>query len=156
MNDELRTLYEQDQADRREKLPADLGKRDAERRQRVEELIEAGALQAAVDYYHAAMVFQHGGTPEYSWQAHELAKQAVEMSYEQARWLTAAAYDRWLMQQGRPQKYGTQYIPHGTCWKLWPIDPTTTDIERAEWNVPTLEETMQHVADLCANPPQQL
>lgn len=156
MNFELETLYQRDQTDRRDPLPANLWERDTARRKRVEELIAAGTLQAPIDYYHAAMVFQHGGTPEYSWQAHELAKQAVEMGYEQARWLTAAAYDRWLMQQGKPQKYGTQYIPHGTCWKLWPTDPTTTDAERAEWNVPTLEETMQHVADLCARPPHQL
>ncbi len=26
-----------------------------------------------------------------------------------ARWLAAAVYDRWLIYQGRPQKYGTQF-----------------------------------------------
>jgi|SRR5579884_1023421 hypothetical protein len=146
MNSELQTLYEQDQADRQFSLPADLGKRDSARRRRVEELIDAGELQTPEDYYHAAMVFQHGGTVEYAWRAYELAKRAAEMGY-----------DRWLMRQGKPQKYGTQYIADGPCWKLWPVDTTTTDAERAEWHVPPLAEAQQRAIELTRKrPPQQL
>jgi transposase len=66
-------------------------------------------LQAPEDYFHAAMVFQHGETLDDFWRAHELAKRGAELGHPNCRWLTAAAYDRWLMNQGKPQKYGTQY-----------------------------------------------
>ncbi|MBO0777659.1 MAG: hypothetical protein J2P37_02420 [Ktedonobacteraceae bacterium] len=67
-------------------------------------------MQAGEDYFHAAMIFQHGERLEDYWQAHELAKQAVAQGYRPAAcWFVAASYDRWLMHQGKPQKYGTQY-----------------------------------------------
>jgi glycine oxidase len=34
------------------------------------------------------------------------------------------------MYQGKPQKYGTQFVPDGKRWRLWDVDPTTTDAER--------------------------
>jgi hypothetical protein len=52
--------------------------------------------------------------------------------------MAAAAYDRWLMYQGKPQKYGTQYVSDGKRQRLWDVEPSTTDLERAEWDVPAL------------------
>jgi hypothetical protein len=158
MNEELRSLFAQDQADRTEhRAPDDLKQRDRVRRRRVEDLIAGGALQTPEDYYHAAIIFQHAnpvvnvilGSDQRStsiqadedslrcyWRAHELASRAAELGYTRARWLAAAAFDRWLMFQGKPQKYGTQF------WqgKLWDVDPTTTDAERSAWNVRPLAE----------------
>jgi hypothetical protein len=94
------------------------------------------------------MVFQHGTTVDDYWQAHELALKAAEMGYRKARWLAAAAYDRWLMHQGQPQKYGTQYRAEAGAWTLWKVDPSTTDEERARWDVPTLEEAKRRAATL--------
>ena len=51
------------------------------------------------------------------------------MGYQPARWLAAAALDRWLMIAGLPQKYGTQFRQVGTSYELWMVDPTTTDDE---------------------------
>ena len=150
MNDELREIYEQDQADRRgvTVLPPSIKERDEARRLRVEAMLAEGMVQTPEDFFHAAMVFQHGGNGETVWKAYELAKIASEMGYERARWLTAAAYDRWLLYQGKPQKYGTQYTRGGRCWKLWTVDPATTDEERAEWNVPSLEQALQRASDM--------
>jgi hypothetical protein len=149
MNQELRALYVDDQADRsRDAPPPDLVARDAARRVRVEELIDSGALETADDYYHAAMVFQHGGSLEHAWQAHLLARTAAELGsrgspqWYHARWLAAAAYDSWLMHQGKPQKYGTQYQARDGEWELYQVDPTTSDGERAEWGVPPLHEAI--------------
>jgi hypothetical protein len=155
MNDELRTMFEQDQADRQGELHPDIGKRDDARRARVEELIAADALQTPEDYFHAAMVFQHGQRLEHFWRAHELALKAAELGHLQpARWLAAAAYDRWLMHQGKPQKYGTQYRSDGARWKLWDVDPATTDAERAAWDVPSLAEALALAEELTRdNPP---
>jgi len=154
MNKELRQLYEQDQADRLDTqnlTRAQIGgivQRDRERRERVEELIAHEALQAPEDYFHEAMVFQHGETLEHYWQAHELAKKGVELGHPTCRWLAAAAYDRWLMRQGKPQKYGTQYILKDEQWALYELDPATTDAQRAEWNVPPLAQVLQRVEEM--------
>jgi hypothetical protein len=143
MNQELRALFEADQAEREVHPDYDtpaywqLRQRDAARRQRVSELLAQGHLTAPDDYFHAALLCQHGETLEEIWQAHELARKAAEMGATQSMgdkdslWLAAAALDRWLMYQGKPQKYGTQFVPDGKGYRLWGVDPTTSDVERA-------------------------
>ncbi len=156
MNTELQAFYEQDQADRsvffeqldHEQLQQVL-QRDRARRQRVEELVRSEALQAREDYFHAAMVFQHGETLDDFWRAHEMAKRGAELGHPNCHWLMAAAYDRWLMNQGKPQKYGTQYTSRDDePYRLWDVDPTTTDEERAAWNVPPLAEALRQAEEL--------
>lgn len=151
MNKELQLLYQQDQADRfriQRLMPEQLVQRDRKRLQRVEYLRASEALQVPEDYFHAAMILQHGETLEHYWQAYELAKRGSELGYPPCRWLVAAAYDRWLMKQGKPQMYGTQYILKEGQWTLYEIDPTTTDAQRAEWNVPPLAQALQRVEEM--------
>jgi hypothetical protein len=157
VNDELRALYRQDQADRRHGLPSDIEARDERRRRRVEELVAADALRTAEDWFHAAMVFQHGSRREHYRRAHELARRAADLGDRRATWLAAAAYDRWLMVAGLPQKYGTQYRADGDRWVLWEVDPTTTDQERAAWDVPPLAEARRQAEDMSRRfPPGQV
>ena len=154
-SEELRALFEADQADRlREDFPDDLIQRDLARRQRVRELLAIGAAETADDLFHAAMVFQHGDRLDDWWQAHELALRAAESGHPQGRWLAAAAYDRWLMGQGRPQKYGTQYQAIAGRWGLYEVDPATTDEERALWDVPPLAEARRRAEAMAENPPK--
>jgi len=149
VNSELRRIFEEDQRDRTQRpLPESLAERDADRRERVHALIDAGGLVEPADYYHAAMVFQHGVELADYWQARELALKAADMGYRQARWLAAAAYDRWLLTQGRPQKYGTQYRAVAGKWVLWDVDPESTDEERSRWDVPPLAEAKRQAIDL--------
>jgi TPR repeat protein len=149
MNQELRELYEQDQAERQGPISPDLMERDRKRRQRVEELLDSGSVVSAEDYFHAAMVFQHGEKVEDYWKAYELARRAAEQGHTTGRWLAAAAYDRWLMKQGKPQKYGTQYTSRDDGpFILWDVDPSTTDEERAEWNVPPLAEAIRRAEEI--------
>ena len=149
MNHELRGIFEADQRDRTLRpLPVSLAERDADRRERVDALIDAGGLVEPADYYHAAMVFQHGVELTDYWRARELALKAADMGYRQARWLAAAAYDRWLMNQGKPQKYGTQYRAIAGKWALSDVDPETTDEERSRWDVPPLAEAKRRATDL--------
>jgi hypothetical protein len=155
MNEELQALYEQDQADRqafeqldRKQLQQVL-KRDRERRQRVEVLLRSEMIQAPEDFFQAAMIFQHGEKLEHFLKAHELASKGAELGHPNCRWLSAAAHDRWLMNQGKPQKYGTQYTARDNePYRLWDVDPTTTDEERAIWNVPPLAEAIQQAERL--------
>src|SRR5436190_5616218 len=150
-NPELSAIFTADQADRQQRLAfEDLHARDAERRQRVEVLLGSGLAPTAEDLFHAAMVFQHGGSPAAYERAHELAEEAVRMGHERARWLAAASLDRWLMSTGRPQKYGTQYRALNGVWVLHEVDPATTDDERAEWSVPGLQVAVDRAAAMNA------
>ncbi len=158
MNEEIQALFQADQADRQadRPLPPDLTERDRARRETLEGLIAAGALQTTEDYFHAALIFQHGEHLNDYWRARELAIQAAERGSRPGRWLAAAAYDRWLMRQGKPQKYGTQYVASGGCWMLWELDSATTDEERAAWNVPALAEARRRAEEMTQqDPPPQ-
>lgn len=149
MNPELLSLYEDDRRERLSQPKANTPEygamcaRDAARRTRVMEVAAAGGLAAAEDYYHAAWVMNHGDTPDEAASAHAFALRASELGYRPARWLAAAGYDRWQMYQGRPQKYGTNYVYDGRRDRLWDMDPGTTDEERAAWDVPPLAEQLR-------------
>lgn len=163
MNTELRDLYLQDHADRTsERPPQDRAPRDAARLARVAQLIDEGAVQTADDHLHAALVLQHGPAPDHAWRAHELAKTAADLGapgaeqWYHARSLAAAAYDRWLVQQGRPQKYGTQFQARDGRWELCDVDPATSDAERAEWGVAPLHEALARAEERTALDPPRL
>lgn len=155
-NAELRRMYEEDQADRSQ--PHDqmnweeISERDRQHRERVTEMLEAGLVKTANDHWHAAMIFQHGGTPEDAKKAHELAKKATELNPEHrnARWLSAAAWDRYKMYLGEPQWYGTQFRRgEDGIWYLYDVDENAvTDEERKAMGVPTLEESRQQAAEM--------
>lgn len=159
MNNDLHLMFE---ADKREHsnvpeygTPAykAMRERDRQRRLQVAQIIAAGDAQTAEDYYHAARIYQHGDIPEDAWNAYTLARQAADLGHQLARWLSAAAYDRWLMYEGKPQKYGTQYVSDGIRQRLWDVDPTTTDAERAVWDVPPLAEQLFKAEEATRNHP---
>ena len=149
MNEETRNLYAADRQDHAKTLKVNtpaykaIRARDLARRQRVMELVAANALESAEDYYHAAQIMNHGDRPDDARQAYLLALRAVELGHRPARWLAAATYDRWQMYEGKPQKYGTNYIFDGQKDRLWNVDPRTTDEERAAWDVPPLKEQLR-------------
>lgn len=157
-NAELTRLYEEDQADRaggpnNEKTDwAAVSARDTARQERVHQIVAEGGARSADDYYHAAMVFQHGDTDEEIAKAHELSVKAAELDPEHpsARWLAAASKDRLLMRQGKPQLYGTQFRKVDGKWILHEVDPSVTDEERAKWDCPPLAEARKRVETLNA------
>jgi len=159
LNAELLTLFTADQQERKNHPPYNtpeywaLRERDEQRRGRVVEIIAAGDMKSAEDYYYGAMVLHHGGNVDQVWQAYTLARQSAKMGYRPARWLTAATYDRWLMYQSKPQKYGTQIVPDGKRHRVWDVDPTTSDEERAEWDVRPLHLQLVHANELTRTEP---
>ena len=116
-NAELRRLREEDQADRAAKSVdwAVVAPRDRARLGRVKELYLAGAMHTANDYYNAALVLQHGEAPEDFLLAHEFCVAAMMRGKndKESSWLAAAAEDRFLMNIGRPQRFGTQFRSEG-------------------------------------------
>ncbi len=146
INGELLALFETDQADRRvQNIDWNaVSARDSKRLARVRALLAAGAAKEADDFYHAAMVFQHGETAD----DFRLARDNALVAYEKggskrAAWLACAAEDRWLHRTGKPQVWGTQFMGvrgKGTsAWTLEPFDRSAkTDAEREAMGVPSL------------------
>ena len=148
--DALEALLEADQTARRQEHVdwERLRVADAERRQIVGAWLDAGAIQDGRGLWSAAMIFQHGRQVAHYARARELALAAVEEGYADARWLKAAAEDRWLLAQGKRQRYGTQFQEVDGEWVLAPVDPGVSDAERAKWDVPPLAESRQRAHDM--------
>lgn len=68
--------------------------------------------------------------------AHDLLVAAMA-EHRPARRLAAEAFDRLRVCAGQTQKFGTQRRADGSPY---PIDATTTDSERAKWDLPTRAE----------------
>src|SRR5437879_4161502 len=128
-NAELKQLYDADQTDREGPLgkPLDWDKitpRDSARRKRVRELIDQGRLNTGKDYERAAMVFQHGEGSDEILLAHVLAVAAIGKGDMGARWLAAAALDRFLQRMGQPQIFGTQFLSKTENGRqTWTMEP---------------------------------
>ena len=130
-----------------------LRNRDRQRREQVQALQLEGKVQTAGDHYRAACIMQHGDTPDEALLAHEVALKASQLGFRPARWLAAAALDRHLMYAGQPQKYGTQFVDDGVRYRLWDIEPSTTDEERHAWDVPALTEQLRRAEELTEHHP---
>jgi hypothetical protein len=145
-NPELSRLYDEDQADRKpvQGKPIDwsfVGPRDRRRESRVKDLYKSGALHTGKDYHRAAMVLQHAHEPDDFLLAHEFCVAALAKGEREARWLAAATEDRFLMNIGRPQRFGTQYRSSGDGpVRLYEVGPGVMDSLRGEFSVPTLAE----------------
>jgi hypothetical protein len=157
-NNRLTMLFTEDQAARGvgkwEDIDWDaLNKADTKRREEVLSMIRRGELNTATDFYRAAMIFQHGATPDEIRLAYSLAwiSATLDPLSQQALWLSAAAWDRVLMSKNLPQWYGTQYTktsPNGP-WELYKIDESAvTDEERAKLHVPPLSAARERVKEL--------
>lgn len=132
---------------------AALRARDRGRRERVTALIDVGWPDEPEALYAAAWVMNHGDTTDEAITGHRLAAAARDLGHGPARWLAAAALDRSLMYAGQPQIYGTNMVPDGVAWRVWDVDPVTTDADRAEHDVPPLAELQARAAALTGPQP---
>ena len=155
-SEELKRLHDEDQSDR---IPPDekdidwgiVSPRDKARLARVKELYAQNRLQTAYDYYHVAMILQHGKAPEDFLLSHEFCIVAISKGKndKEAKWLTASSEDRFLMNIGRPQRFGTQFHSEGNGpMRLYAVDPGVTDEMRREMGVHSLAEARAHDAEL--------
>ncbi|HWI51633.1 MAG TPA: hypothetical protein VNT01_05770 [Symbiobacteriaceae bacterium] len=150
---ELECLFTADQADRTLFRAGQLDWEaveagDRRREAAVKLALQDGRLHTAADYYHAAMILQHGLRPEDYLLAHELCIVAITGGEERARWLAAASEDRFLRSIGRPQRFGTQHVRDEATGqtRLYAVDPTGSDLVRAALNVPSPAEAERRVA----------
>jgi hypothetical protein len=155
MNKKIHKLFKEDQKDRLSGLfykdPTKLKSRDTIRLRVLRYLLDNIPKEKLTvdDCFYVGILFQHSPNAVGYRKAIHYAKKGMEMCgekrtkwYNKVRWLYAAATDRLLIKQGKPQKYGTQYRRKnkGSGWELSPVDPRTTDKERVEYDVPILKE----------------
>lgn len=134
-NQEVKRLCDEDQSDRTPPQGksidvASLGPRDKARLKRVKELYTQNLLKTANDYDCAATVLQHGEAPEDFLLAHEFWVVALSKGKNDRETLSliAASEDRFLMNIGRPQRFGTQLRSEGNGpILLYPIDEGVSD-----------------------------
>lgn len=127
--------------------------RDRSRREAAMLLLADGWPDDADALYAAAWVLNHGDLSEEAALGSRLAARAADLGRPGARWLAAAALDRSLMYAEQPQKFGTNIVPDGVGWRLWDVDPATTDAERVANDVPPLAEMQARAAAITTPQP---
>jgi len=153
-NKEIARMFAEDQSARLSQDSIDwdvLGKQDAERRKKVQALLEKRKVKSAHDYYKAAFLMHHGTKASDYKKAHDLAVKSLsfEKPHFLSPWLAAATKDRYLLKIDKPQWFGTQNI----FWKNGKntLDPKTIDLNavtpehRKKWNAPKLERLQQYI-----------
>jgi hypothetical protein len=147
---ELQKLYDEDQSDYRKVIaenpgaPFDLkkmekmGTNDLKRRKRVGEILAEGCFHTAQDYKNAAMIYQHGNSPDHYFQAYAWANKAVELGDSKEKSAVAQAVDRYLVSIGHKQLFGTQLFKAGTasCYCLQPMEESFPDSMREQYLKP--------------------
>jgi len=118
-------------------------------RRQTMELISQALVREPEDQYQAALILQaaSGATgAESCLMGYYLAVQAANKGHEKSRFLAAAAYDRYLVNSGQLQKYGTQYVTDSLgVMTMYPIDSATSDSERVAWDVLPLDKLLEEV-----------
>lgn len=146
MNNALKILFEEDQHECLNQPPDGtpeykaLKERNKHRRDQAKSIIKSTEQFSGDDYFHACIIFMHGDCPDDFWEAYTFGLKSADLNHKTAKRFAAAAYDRWLMYQGKPQKFGLQYVPDGVKLRLWDVNPETKDEERQDWDVPPLQK----------------
>jgi hypothetical protein len=137
-----------------------LSEQDRVRRDKVRAMLAAGVIVTAEDFFNAALIMQHGEVPDDYRLAYSFASISKTIDpdstsftpvYKTAKWLTAAAWDRLMMNLNKPQWYGTQFTkPYGaTQWQLYQLDENAvTDEERMALGVMSKAQAQQKLADM--------
>ncbi len=113
-----------------------IGKRDQEREAAVRALLASGKIESGREFHFAALIFQHSSTDAGIALAQVLAMTAVIKGDGSAKWLAAAAVDRFLQRQKQPQLFGTQFMQENGRWTMAPDDRAVlSDSVRALWCV---------------------
>ena len=129
----------------------EINRRDSERAHHVLNKLRSGEIRAPQDFYAAGMIFQHGDCSEDYRVANQFASIAMDAGYKPAKRLYALTLDRYLESRGKKQKFGTQYSVVDGDVVLDPVDPATTDAERAKYDVEPLESAKAAASEMFNN-----
>lgn len=155
-NRELAALVQKDQLEAQALVKA--GGREADlrawvsagapRRELVRRLIRTGGLVTADDYANGALLLQHGDNSEDFLLAHVLATIAGFKGSRTGRFLSAVALDRYLLNVGQPQAFGSQptrdFEKLSTAlYSMAPNVSIITDVMRREYAFPLTAAQIQ-------------
>jgi hypothetical protein len=104
------------------------------RRAEIRNLLAEGKITSGEDFSDAALIFQHGQTPDDFLFAHVLAVEGLIRGGSADKWIVAATLDRYLQSVNRPQVFGTQY-PGDKAAGNTPkpqVDPHVLNIQRTQ------------------------
>jgi energy-coupling factor transporter transmembrane protein EcfT len=117
VSEKLEYAYETDQKDRKQvKSFVDyfslLVPKDTKRLQQVKDIYKEDVIVKPIDKFYSAFVYHHSNNSKDYEIASKLATEAAESDQlkdnYQVQWLRKAAYDRWMLSLGKPEKYNTQ------------------------------------------------
>jgi hypothetical protein len=156
-SEELKRLRDEDQSDRAPNVVdgSVVTARDRARRGRVRELFAVDSLHTANDYLRSALILQHGEAPDDFLLAHDFCVAAMVLGRNdvESASLAAGAEDRFLMNAGRPQRFGTQFRRDGTGpWRLYTVGDGVTDELRRLMGTPSLAEARAREAEMNGRP----
>jgi len=120
----------------------DWRERQAKRVARVHDMIDKGELSTGADFFHASVILVETDNEPDLLAALGTALHATELQEDRGFRVAAEATDKVRVKRGVPQKYGTQYMyePVLKAWRLYPVDPATSDVERKAFGVEPLAE----------------
>jgi len=104
------------------------------RRTEIRKLLAEGKITTGEDFSDAALIFQHGQTPDDFLFAHILAVEGLIRGGSADKWIAAATLDRYLQAMNQPQVFGTQY-PGDKAAGNTPkpqVDPHVINIQRTQ------------------------
>lgn len=116
--------------------------RQSKRITRVHEMLDKQELTTGIDHFYASVILVESDDEVDLLSALGTALHATELKEDRAFRVAAEATDKVRVKRGVPQKYGTQYMyePVLKAWRLYPVDPATSDVERKAFGVEPLAE----------------
>ena len=152
----LSEAFEADQSDRKgaaPQQPGQLSANDVERRKIVSQIAAEGCLKEGMDFYQAALIYQHGQRPYHYFTALKYATEALDLGFEGADWLRKVAIDRYLKSLGRKQIYASQVVAP----VFYKVHQSDEDLEPCLWPVQEdylidFEKDLDHMPDQCGFP----
>jgi hypothetical protein len=104
------------------------------RRSEVRRLLGEGKITSGEDFSDAALIFQHGQTPDDFLLAHVLAVEGLIRGGSADKWIAAATLDRYLQAVNRSQVFGTQYAGDKAAGNTPKpqVDPHVMNIQRTQ------------------------
>ncbi len=150
----LERLYKDGIRDRQEGvfsgLEQDQMARQESRREKVRQFIVEEKLESASDYLYAGAILASSPFEDDLIAAQMAGLKAAELGEDKGFRVAAEAIDRHAMHLGKPQRYGTQYYYEEVLqkWRLYPVDPRTSDEERRAMGVAPLSELMARTEKL--------
>lgn len=132
-------------------VSAEVQEKHKQRLARVAEEAKAGRLKMGDDYFHAAVIFRYGTTPEELEKGRVYITRAARLGSLQPnlKRIDCELEDLYLWSIGKPQVWGTQLRRQGDTWTYEPFDQGARDDGlRVNYGIHSLEDIQREIREL--------